>query len=86
MTPAALTVLATDDNVAEVERLHAEGSCPWWAVKVVRVSRLALALRFGEPDAVDRAEWDRLTPAAKRARLEQAKIDVRLPREETPTQ
>jgi hypothetical protein len=35
---------------------------------------------------VDRAEWDRLTPQAKRARLEQAKLDIRLPKDPEPLQ
>lgn len=86
MTPAALTVLAMDDCICDAKRLHAAGKMPLAGVLAVRLSRAALAMTHGEPDAVDRAEWDRLTPAAKRARLEQAKIDVRLPREEELTQ
>lgn len=86
MTPGALTILAMDDNIADAERLHGEGRCPWYAVAVVRMSRAAFALQLGEPDAVDRAEWARLSTVEKRARLAQAKINVRLPQPEESRQ
>jgi hypothetical protein len=86
MTPAALTILAMDDNVREAKRLQAEGKMPAIMVQAVVLSRFAFAMVHGEPDAVDRAEWDRLTPQAKRARLEQAKLDIRLPKDPEPLQ
>jgi len=86
MTPAALTILAMDDNVREARRLQRLGKMTLAHVAAVRLSRMALALVNGEPDAVDRAEWDRLTPAAKRVRLLQAQLDVLLPKESEATQ
>ena len=44
MTPAALTMLAMDDNVREAKRLQAEGKMPAIMVQAVALSRFAFAM------------------------------------------